>query len=87
MTLLSDLVAVLLPAAARDLREHGESGVLQTSDLISISRFLDVAAALVESLGEKGSAHFAGDSTDLEAVRRSAAGDLSIIESARRRRA
>lgn len=87
MTLLSDLVAVLLPAAARDLSERGATGALQPDDLISISRLLDVTAALLESFDSSATEHVRPTGTDFEKARSSAAADLQVIESARRTRA
>lgn len=88
MTLLSELTAILLPAAARDLRERGAAGELRADDLVSISRLLDVAAELVAVRDmARGAADSADDVEPLDEAKRAAASDLEVIAAVERRRA
>jgi hypothetical protein len=85
VTLLSELTALLLPAAARDLRERGAAGELRADDLVSISRLLEIAAELVVA---RDMARDGSDAAEpLDAAKRAAASDLAVIAAVERKRA
>ena len=85
VTLLSELTTLLLPAAARDLRERGAAGDLRADDLVSISRLLDIAAELLVA---RGMADAGSDAVEpLHAAKRAAASDLAVIAAIERKRA